>query len=101
VKYHADREDRALTRDERLNIEADLLADKRREEKRREEKRREEKRREEKRREEKRREEKRRGPRPIWSKTLLPTLVSRESNAVYSRNTSGKWYETTTSIPII
>jgi hypothetical protein len=32
VKGHVDREDRALTRDERLNIEADLLADKRREE---------------------------------------------------------------------
>jgi hypothetical protein len=28
AKGHADREDRALTRDERLNIEADLLADK-------------------------------------------------------------------------
>jgi hypothetical protein len=28
VKGHANREDRALTRDERLNIEADLLADK-------------------------------------------------------------------------
>jgi hypothetical protein len=32
VKGHADREDRALTQDERLNIEADLLADKIREE---------------------------------------------------------------------
>jgi hypothetical protein len=32
VKWHADREDRALTRDKRLNIEANLLADKRREE---------------------------------------------------------------------
>jgi hypothetical protein len=32
VKGRADREDRALTRDERLNIEADLLADKIREE---------------------------------------------------------------------
>jgi hypothetical protein len=32
VKGHADREDRAPTRDERLNIEADLLADKIREE---------------------------------------------------------------------
>jgi hypothetical protein len=32
VKGHAGREDRALTRDERLNIEADQLADKRREE---------------------------------------------------------------------
>jgi hypothetical protein len=30
VKGHTDREDRALTLDERLNIEADLLADKRR-----------------------------------------------------------------------
>jgi hypothetical protein len=32
VKGHADKEDRALTRDERLNIEVDLLADKIREE---------------------------------------------------------------------
>jgi hypothetical protein len=32
VKGHAYRKDRSLTRDERLNIEADLLADKRREE---------------------------------------------------------------------
>jgi hypothetical protein len=31
VKGHADREDRALTRYERLNIEVGLLADKRRE----------------------------------------------------------------------
>jgi hypothetical protein len=31
MKGHADREDRSLTRDERLYIEADLLADKRRE----------------------------------------------------------------------
>jgi hypothetical protein len=60
MKGHADREDKALTRGERLYIEADLLTDKRGEERRREEKRREEKRGEEKRREEKRREEKRR-----------------------------------------
>jgi hypothetical protein len=32
VKWHAGREDRALTRDKRLNIEADLLADTIREE---------------------------------------------------------------------
>jgi hypothetical protein len=32
VKGHADREDRALSRDERLNIEADFLVDKIREE---------------------------------------------------------------------
>jgi hypothetical protein len=32
VKGHADRDDRALTREEWLNIEADLLTDKRREE---------------------------------------------------------------------
>jgi hypothetical protein len=50
VKGHADREDRALPWDERLNIEADLLTDKIREEAR--------------------------GPRPIRSETELPTLAS-------------------------
>jgi hypothetical protein len=49
VKGQADREDRALTRDQRLNIEVDLLAC---------------------------RQDKRRGRRPIRSKTKFLTLVS-------------------------
>jgi hypothetical protein len=57
VKWHADRADRVMTRDERLNIEADLLADKIRAEAR--------------------------SPRPIRIETKLPTLASQEGNTVY------------------